>query len=493
MALKDRFRSSVSDAVGRQGTLRRQTVEGVFWTAAGTVFSKAVSFVKTIILARLLAPEDFGLFGAALAVLGALQVFTETGASALLVHKTDVDDRYWNTGWVIGILRGAGIFLIIWACSTLIAGFYGRPGLNAILKVLAFSFLLQGFNNVGLIRLQKEMRFKRRVALDQLAELIGNLSAIGFGIAFRSVWALVLGKIVASAAMLALSHLFLKYRPGLHFDRQAARDFVSFGKSVFAFSVLVYLITSVDDIIVGKVLGMAMLGHYTMAYGLANIPTTHISRTIARVVFPAYSKMQEDTERLQSGFISVFFYTTLAVVPASLGLAAVAPEFTRVVLDDRWIPMIPALQILCFLGLFRGVASIIGPLILGYGRPDYLRNMKLIEFSIFALFIYPVIRFGGLVGVSLFTTGIYALSLALSIRYVRKILPGATGPVLRIVGMVLPGGGLMLAGVLAARRWVFPEANWPSLAALVLIGVAIYLPLAVLMNRRYSQGLVAGN
>ena len=484
MTIPDRIRSFISRSRGEQGTLQREAVEGVLWTSGATVVARIVSFLRNLILARLLAPEDFGLFGTAIAAFAALQVFTETGATSLLIQKQDADDRYWHSGQVISVVRGMVLAGFLALFSGLVAGFYDRPALGPILQVLALSFLLGGFNNIALIQLQKYMRFKRKIAITQVADLCGSLAAIGLGIWLRSYWALVFGKVTVSVVLQALSWLFVDYRPRFRFERATAAEFLRFGKPMFTISILVYLITSADDLILGKMLGMTVLGYYAYAYGLASFPTIHVSRTIGQVVFPAYARLQDEPERLERGFLTVYFYTALAVAPLSVGLALEAGEFTPVVLGRQWIPMIPALRILCFLGLFRAIASIIGPLIIGSGKPEIMRNNKLIEFAVFAVGIYPAIRYGGLVGVSLFTTAVYALSLVLHVHTARRILPGVVKPVVRITLLVFLSVAAMSAVVVAADLLLFEQDSLLALIVLVAAGAAVYLPLAFLVRRR---------
>ncbi len=484
MKITDRIRSFVQNARGEEGSLQRDAVEGVFWTSGATVVSRVVSFLRTIILARLLVPEDFGLFGTALAAFAALQVFTETGATSLLVQKQEIDDRYWNSGWVISIIRGMILCAFLSLFSGVVADFYSRPALGPILRVLALSFLLEGFNNIALIQLQKHMRFKRKVAIAQIAELCGSLAAITLGIILQSYWALVFGKLVTSVILLLLSWIMVDFVPRLRFDRSLTLEFLNFGKPMFVISVLVYIITSVDDLILGKVLGMTVLGYYTMAYGLASFTTLHVSRTIGQVVFPAYARLQDEPEKLERGFVTVFFYTTLVVAPLSIGLALVAGEFTPVVMSEQWIPMIPALRILCFLGLFRAVGSITGPLILGSGRPDFMRNNKLVEFTVFVVGIYPALRYGGIIGVCLFTTAIYALSFILHMRSAQKILPGIVKPVIRMTGLIMVCVGVMSAVVVAEDILLFEQDSLLALIVMVASGAATYLPLAFLIRKR---------
>lgn len=475
----NKFIVALKAEMGAKNSVTRKTVAGGFWTISASLGYKVVGIIRTVVLARLLAPNDFGLFGIAMVVISGFNIFTETGANTMLIQKKDVDDRYWSTGWTIGIFRGCILFAALWLASGFIADFYNRPNIVTILRVLSFMFLLQGFSNIGLVNLQKTMRFKRKVAIDQISELLGNVTAIILGMIYLNVWALVAGKIITSLCLFLCSYIFIETRPKFSFDPNIVREFLSFGQSVFAATILVYIITSFDDLIVGKVLGITTLGFYTMAYNIANLPTINISRTIAQVTLPAYSQIKEDLKRIERAFIRVYGYNLLACVPVSIGLLILAPEIVEVVLGEKWLPMLPAFRILCLLGLFRGTASIIGPLFMSMGRPDYLRNIKIWEFVVFAPLIYPSAIFGGIIGVSMLTTGIYLLSLIMHLHYAKKLLPEILQPCMEIMGLIGISTLAMSIALILEKLFLFPQSNAFGLSMMIMTGIIVYLPLAL--------------
>jgi O-antigen/teichoic acid export membrane protein len=471
--------------IGDKDSLTRKTVEGGFWTIASSVLYKVIGLIRTIVLARLLVPDDFGLFGIAAVVISGFTTFTEPGVNAMLIHKQDPDKRYWDTGWTIGLARQLFIFVLIWAASALLAGFYDRPRLAIILRTLSFLFLFQGFTNIAMVNLSKTMRFKKKVAIDQLSELVGNLAAIILGLVFRNVWALVVGRVATSACLFTFSYVFLSYRPRLSFNRNILKEFFSFGKPLFIVSVLVYCITNFDDLIVGKLLGIATLGFYTMAYNIANLPTMNITRTIAQVTFPAYSQIKNDTNRVERAFIRVFAYNLVVCVPVSIGMILISREMIEIVLGAKWLPMLTAFRILCLLGLFRATASIIGPLLVGLGQPDYLKKIKICEFIVFAPAIYPCAKYGGIVGVSVLTTFVYFISLVLHMRYAQKILPSFIA-LSRKVFVIVVGCTLAMAlVVLLEKYFIFPNCSITGFSFMVVSGCIIYVPLSLSLISRF--------
>jgi len=489
MNLLNKIISSFRNEIGAKDTLTRKTFEGGFWTIAASLANKGFGLIRTIVLARLLSPNDFGLFGIALAVIAGLNIFSETGVNTMLIQKRDATDQHWNVGWVIGIIRGLLIFTVLWVISGIIANFYEQPYLVIILHVLSFSFLLQGFSNIGLVNLQKTMRFKKKVAIDQLSELWGNLIAIILGVIYQNVWALVIGKLVTSACFFICSYLFLTYKPKIYFDIKILKEFFTFGQSLFIVSVLVYIITTVDDLFVGKVVGITALGYYTMGYNIANLPTINISRAVAQVTLPAYSQIQQDIVRVEKAFLKVFAHNAMLCVPISVGLMVIATELIEIILGGKWMPMLTTFRILCLLGLFRGIASIIGPLILGCGHPDYLRNIKIFEFILFAPLVYPSAKYGGIVGVSTLTTAIYFFSLIMHTFYAGKILPSLLPKLIRIIGLLISSTLGMALILLIEKTLFFPNSTITGLIVLVLSAIIFYVPLSVFFLTRFLRSL----
>ena len=471
--------SNLKALIGGPDSVTRKTVEGGVWTLVSSLAYRVLGLARTIVLARLLAPDDFGLFGIAAAVLAGFNLFTETSVSAMLIQKRDVDKRFWNTGWSIAAVRGTLLCLVLWGMGGFLGDFYGRMDLVVVLRALSLSCLFQGFSNIELVDLQKRMRFGKRIAIAQLSEIAGNLAAVAVGVVYRSVWALVVWKLTASLTSLVCSYVFLSFRPKFVIDRGALREFFSFGHPLLVATVLMYLVTNVDDLIVGRIVGITALGYYAMAYGIANLPAINISRMIARVTFPAFSMIKEDRKRVEGAFTRVFGYNALICAPVSIGLLLVAPEIISVVLGEKWLPMLPCFRVLCLLGLFRATASIFGPLITGLGRTDYLRNIKIVEFLFFAPLIYPSAKYGGIVGVSILTTAIYLLSLVMHMGCARRLLPNLLPSCIRVMGVVMCNLAGMALVVGLAKYLCCRYGSVASLVASVLCGGLFYMPLSL--------------
>jgi len=466
-----------------QGTLLQKATRGSIWVLMSFALRRVFYFARTIILVRLLAPTDFGIMSIALLSLGVVAVFTETGIGTAIIQKKGNNRDILNTAWSISVLRGFFLFGLLYLLSPAIANFYDNPSIQPILKVVAFTFLLSGLTNMGVILLQKELDFKKKILYDQVTNVSNIVFAIIFAFILKSVWALILGHVIGTLVGLIFSYVVHPFRPSFKLDIRIAKDLFRFGKHVFAMGIFMFLITRGDDALVGKILGLGALGFYALAYNLSNIPATAITHVISQVSFPAYSKAQDDLEKLKRGYLKVLKFTSILVVPLAAGLFILAPDFIRIVYGERWVSMIPAVLVMSFLGLFRAISATMGPIFLAVGKPYILNRIKLSEFALMAVIIYPLTKALGIVGASIAGTLVYLLSLILHYHNLIHILKGIKIEILNIVGKHMIAAVLMGLGIYIIKSFVFIEVNLLHLILLILFGAAFYCGFNLIIDK----------
>jgi len=381
--------------------LSTKVVRGGLWVLALRFVNRCLRFIRTIILARLLVPEDFGLFGIAMLAIATLEALTQTGFETALVQKKENVESYLDTTWTISAMRGVLLFCILVFSAPLIASFFNSPQATLIIRVISISALLSGFKNVGLIFFQKELEFNKQFFYEFSSILTYLIVAVTLAFALRNVWALVWGGLAASLVRLVMSYKVHHYRPRLNLRRKEFQELFVFGKWLFGSGLLVFLITQGDDIFVGKMLGPATLGLYQMAYLISNLPVTEISRTMAQVAFPAYSKLQDDLIRLRDAYLKALHLTTFCSIPLAVGIFLLAPDFTRICMGAKWVPMVPAIKVLVLAGLIRSIAATAGPIFYGIGRPKIDTLWQTIRLIILVILIYPLTQRWGIFGTSI--------------------------------------------------------------------------------------------
>lgn len=382
-------------------SLAQRVAKGGMWVFALRGVEKILGFIRLVILARLLAPNDFGLFGIALLAMSTLDTFSQTGFQAALVQKKEGITQYLDTVWTASIIRGSILFVIILLSAPYVALFFNTPKASLIIQVIGVSMFLGGFTNIGIIYFQKELEFNRQFAYRLSTTVVEFVVVVSAALIFKNVWALVFGMFAGSLTGLVASYVIHPYRPHFRLDLGKSRELLGFGKWVFGSTVLVFLITQGDDAFVGKLLGVTMLGFYQMAYRISNLPATEITHVISQVTFPAYSKMQDDLPRLREAYLRVLQLTAFLSFPIAGFIFVLAPDFTRIFLGEKWMPMVPAMQVLACAGLVRSIAATTGPLFYASGRPKVDTRWQMIRLLVIAVLIYPCTMQWGIVGASI--------------------------------------------------------------------------------------------
>jgi len=235
-------------------SLSQQVARGGFWVFALRITDRGLGFIRLIILARLLTPDDFGLLGISLLALSILGTFSGTGFGAALIQKKERTDEYLDTAWTVQIIRGIVLFAILFTVSPLVAIFFNTPEAASIIKVLAFTQLLGGFNNIGIVYFRKELEFHKQFIYSFVSSVVAMLVAISLAFILRNVWALVFGLLAGNVTALILSYIICSYRPKIEFNLAKIKELFGFGKWILGSSILIFLGTHGDDVFVGKLL-----------------------------------------------------------------------------------------------------------------------------------------------------------------------------------------------------------------------------------------------
>jgi lipopolysaccharide exporter len=270
-----------------------------------------------------------------------------------------------------------------------------------ILQVIGLSILINGFTNIGVIHFKKELEFHKQFVYEFSGTLANVVIAIGSVLLLRSVWALVFGLLAGNIAQLVTSYAIHSHRPRLRFDRHQFQELFGFGKWILGSSILVYLTTQGDNIFVAKLLGVAALGFYQLAYQISNLPATEITHVISQVTFPAYAKLQADIPKLKEAYLKVLQLTAFLSFPMAGLIFVLAPDFTRIFLGEKWLPMVPAMQILVFAGLIRSIAATAGSVFIATGRPKMDIQGQCLRILTLAFLGYPLTIYYGIIGTSI--------------------------------------------------------------------------------------------
>jgi len=339
--------------------------------------------------------------GIALLTMATLETFSQTGFQAALIQKKEDIKSHLDAAWTVLILRGFILFVILYLIAPYAATFFNAPEAKPIIQVIGFAILLQAFTNIGVIYFQKELEFNKEFVYQFAGTLADFIVAVSAVLILRNVWALVFGLLAGNFARFVVSYLIHPYRPHLSSDLGKAKELFEFGKWVLGSSILVFLLSQGDDIFVGKLLGATALGFYQLAYRISNMPATEITHVISQVTFPAYSKLQDDIPKLREIYLKVLQITAFLSFPIAGLIFILAPDFTKIFLGEKWMPMVPAMQVLCILGALRSIVATMGPVFYSTGNPKIGTQLSIMQLFIMIILIYPLAMKLGIVGTSL--------------------------------------------------------------------------------------------
>jgi O-antigen/teichoic acid export membrane protein len=404
-------------------SLGAKVIRSGAWSLAGNWFIRCLGVVKMIVLARILSPQDFGVTSIALLAINCLGVFSEIGVESALIQKKEIHRDDLNTAWTMTIVRGFFLCGAMVAAAGPVAAYFANADLKPVLQIIAICFVLEGFTNIGVVFFQRDIDFKQKVKLDVVSDLTGSITAVLLALLLKDFWALVWASIVWRAINCWLSFRMHAFRPKICWNRAKAVQLIHFGKHVFWISVVTFLVTNGDNALVGRLLGLNLLGYYTLAYAIANLPVTSLAGIIGKISFPAYSRFQDDRQRLQEAFRRVFESSLMLLLPLMALIILLAEDFIQLFLGAPWMPMAGVLQILSLLGLFRGLSNMLAPLHLAVNRPEIQSRNKTLELLLFLLLIYPFTEQWGLSGAGWAVTLVYLMSFVLNAVVTAGIIP----------------------------------------------------------------------
>lgn len=423
--------------------LAKKAAKGLFWVTLSMVFIRALGFIAKIILARLLAPNDFGLLAIGLLTISTIGIFKDLGLGAALIHREEDIEKAADTAFLILPVFATVLFALAFFSAPFVATFFDNRSAAAIIRVLAFTLIISSFGTIPSNLLEKEMEFKKKVIPEILPQIGYAIVAITLALWGYGVWSLVWGQIVSALAGATLIWFFIDWRPKFRFDKFAAKKMLSYGKEITAASFIIFLHSNLDDALIGKLLGIVTLGYYSLAYTISIMPATSISYLIHRVAFPAYSKIQDDTERLGGAYLKVLRLVGTLSMPAAVGIFLVTPNFVPTVLGAKWIPAVPILQVLCFLGIAKSINSTTGSIFSGVGKPEYGKKTSLINLIAFTAIIYPLIIKFKLIGVGLAVVISYSIGTIYGLSVTRKIIRKNFASILNALQHSILGTSLM--------------------------------------------------
>ena len=371
---------------------------GAAWMVLFRLLDRSVGVVSTVVLARLLVPADFGLVAMAMSIIAVIELATAFGFEIALIQKRDAVREHFDTAWTLNV-----IVAFLGACATLVAAapaadFYGDPRLMPVMLAIAAAWAIFGFENIGTVYFRREMDFGAEFRFMVSKRMIAFVVTLGAAITLRSYWALVIGSMTGRVAGVALSYVLHPYRPRPALSR--VRELFSFSGWMLANNVVSVLLSKAPHFVVGRMLGAGAVGTYTVASEFAQLAQTELIAPINRAMFPGYSRLVADPVAFRRTCLGATELIMLIVLPVSVGIAALAGPFIRLLLGAQWGEAVPIIQILAFAGAVQALTSNNVSVYLALGRPHLVTTILGARLLSLAVGIAIIYREGGLLGVA---------------------------------------------------------------------------------------------
>ena len=448
-----------------------------------------LTIVQTVVVARLLSPAEYGLMAAAMVVVGLGKTVSDGGLSAAIIARSLSRETLSTLFW-FNMATGLAIAALTLVAAPVVAAFYDEPGVAELVRWAALLFVMAPAGAQFGLLLQRELDF-RRLALQQvLPALLGTAVAITAAASGAGAVSLIWGVLATTAANSAMTAVVAWRRwPPIHgFRWRLIRPHLGFGAYQMGERALNFGSGNVDYVLIGRFLGAASLGTYSLAYQLVARPLFVINPVVTRVAFPIFARRQHDDGALRRGYVQVVRVIAYVTMPLLTGLAVVAPEFIAVVVGPQWEASVPILQILCLLGMLRCLANPVGTVLLAKDRPDLGFKGNLVAFALMAAALAIAVQHGLVVTAwaEVAVTAVFWLVWLLVLRRLVALRWSDYAAALAIPVLLTAA---MAAVVLALRVAAGDLSDGARLAGLVVAGATVYLGGALLLDRAWLHGL----
>ena len=347
-----------------QGKMAR----GAAWMLLLTFFDRSVGLVSTLILARLLVPADFGIVAMAWSFIFVAELLAAFGFDVALIHKQDATRRHFDTAWTMNVLLGVVILTLMLIAARPVSDFYGQPAVFWVVCALAWSPLIAGFENIGVVAFRKDLEFRKEFAYQIIRRLVGFAITVPLAFLLRNYWALVVGTLASRLAGTIASYFVHPYRP--RFSLAELESLFRFSRWLLLNNIVGFLKERSSDFVIGRLNGPAALGVYNVSYEIATMPTTALSAPINRALLPGFARIANDPEAMGAAYRNAIGMLSLIALPAAAGIFAVAPYLVPVALGQKWLAGVPLMEILAFNGGLLLIHSSICTALIAVGHPD---------------------------------------------------------------------------------------------------------------------------
>lgn len=388
-------------------SLKTTTFKNIGFNAVAKVVALFFSALTSLILARILVPNDYGIVGFALIFVNLLAQFNDFGINSAVVRKKELDEQSLYTGFTIKTILGIIVFVLSYLIAPLSTHFFDDGAVVNVIRMLSLNFLLTIFVFLPSIQLTRELNYKKLALSQIIGSLVSSATSVLLALNGFKYWSIVISNLCAATVALILLNLIKPLKVMFKFNKAIALEFIRYSRYLFFSVFLVFVIFNADNFIVGAVSGSRTLGYYALAFNWGAKICELMSAVILTVLLPTFSKIQDNKDKIKEAYLQILEVVAFLSILANLSLFISSREFLFVVLGhstEKWLPALPALKIFCIYGIFRSLLEPVASVMMVIGRTDLLFKANLLASLIEITFLYPVLKRFGIEGVAILVT-----------------------------------------------------------------------------------------
>ena len=460
--------------------------KALIWQVVQLGGDKLLFFIRILVLARILAPHDFGLVAIGTTAMAFFQNITDFALIPALVQRNEITEKQYNAAWTAGMVRAALIALVMAVTAPLLAIVFDEPRATPIIRVFALYPLLAASISIKVAEQNRNLSF-RPLALMKLTEsLVKAVVSVGLALVY-GFWGLVVGTLAGVAAISILSYILAPHHPRLVLDWESIRPLIRFGRWMFVTSLIAMAGGSILRIVLTRQLGAAALGLYYLATQLAYLPSEVSSGVFGTVAFPMFSRLQSDPERAKRAFQTMVIGSAALLYPACLLIIVLAPTFVSEVLGRQWNGTETIIQILSLATMIGIFGDTVVETLKGMGKPDKRMVMGLINTLTLITLVVPLTSRFGIVGAALASLPAVLTSQILGMFFVGQLMQRP------LAGLGKPLTAVCIASLAGATTALVLDKYLGGIMGLIAAGTgAVLCTLTILWiaNRNWSLGLI---
>lgn len=461
-------------------SLKHKTKVGAYWALFNQLANNGVIFLVSIVMARLLTPEDFGITALPAVFIAIADIFIESGFSSALVRKKELKEEDLSTAFYFSIGVGIICYFILFIASPFIAGFYNEPILKTLTRVTALSFLILPMTTPQTVIMKRNIDFKTPAKVCICSRVSSGILGIVMAYVGYGLWALVISNLTNVALTFVLNWICVRWYPKSGWSRESFRYLFGYGSKFMLTTLINRIYINITPLFIGKYFNTAQLGIYNTAEKYTNMPSRLLTGVVQNVTFPVLSKFQDNDDVMSRNYRKMIRLSSFVVFPVMIMLLVLAEPLIIVMVTDRWLSCVPYMQIMCLWVMWHPIHSLNLNLLLIKGRSDLFLKLEIYKTAIGLVIMLSTLPFG----ITYFLWGSVIsslISLYINTYYSQKLIN--VGFWCQI-GDILPT--LMLCGITGIIVYIltcFLDAMFLKLVFGGIFGLIIYMGGAHLLKR----------